>query len=484
MNFKNITIILAPLILAGCMSVDSQVAKKPTVYWKAPKEAMPEKFIDINQIETSKIVSENKAKTPSEKIANKEPLLLTDLIDIALENNTQTRQYWFQAKIYAAQKGKVDSQYLPTVDLSVQAYRDKTKVLTYATPAIGSFYETGYGPTLELNWLLYDFGKREASSLSAKESLRAANFDYNQSIQDLVLQVNEAYFNLYDAMGSVKASIADLEDAETAYKSAKERLDQGVGNKQDMLRALANAKNALFLVEKDSGLVETARANLAKVLSIQVSSDIIISEDISIPTSQEAQESVDSLMAQALKRREDILAAYARLRASEADTKVAEKEYMPKIGLSASAQWLDYTDSPYINAPYYNYSLGLSLSWSVFDGFNRQYEIISKKASENAQAQELKAYMVEIVSNVWAYYYSYQSAIKQVESAKAAMQAANESYIATKTGYDNGVNSLTDLLSAQSFLATARQQHVTANSNLAISIARLAHSTGLLFNQE
>ncbi len=485
MNLKNI-IILAPVLLAGCMSqVDSEVAKSPTVYWKTPKEALPAKYIEAGQIKTDKIVGENKVKSASEKIANKEALSLPDLIDIALENNTQTRQYWFQAKIYAAQKGVVDSQYMPTLDLTFQAYREKTKALTYeSSAAIGSFYDTGYGPTLELNWLLYDFGKREASSLAAKESLRAANFDYNQSIQDLVLSVNESYFSLYEAMGSVKASLADLQDAETAYTSSKEKFEQGVGNKQDMLRALANAKNALFNVEKDNAMVESARASLARVLGLEVSANIIISEDINIPVSEESKESVDTLMTESLKRREDILAAYARLRASEANTTAAEREYLPKLGFTAGLQWLDYAGSPYVNDPYYNYSAGLVLSWNIFDGFNREYEIISKKAQERIEAQELKASMIEVISNVWTYYFAYQGAIKQVESSKAAMEAGEESYLATKTGYENGVNSLTDLLSAQSFLATARQQHVTANSNLAISIARLAHSTGVLFNED
>jgi len=471
--------------LASCMNVDSKVAKNPSVYWKAPKDAMPEKNIPISNILTDKIDDSPDKISVSDKIAAGQKLSLPDLLDIALQNNPQTRIYWFQAKIYAAKKGMVDSAYFPTVSIAGNLNRYKYRSATMAPlPAIGSFYETGYGASLEINWLLYDFGKREAFSMAAKESLRAANFDYNQVMQDMFLQVNEAYFSLYEAKESQKAVEATLEDAQTAYKSADARFKEGVGNKQDMLRALANAKNAEYDLQRSVALIEARRAQLANVLGIEVSANLDIDENIAVLTDEQTNQKIDELINSALQRRPNVLAAYAKLRASEQESEAKLRTYLPTLSAVGSGSWANYFSSPYTGLPNYNYGAALQLQWNLFDGFNRQYEIIAARAAERAKAQELRAMEVQIASSVWANYYAYQTALKQIASAASAVDANEESCNATRVAYENGVSSLTDLLDAQSNLAIARQQKVSADASLSLSLARLAHSTGAMLSSE
>ena len=90
----------------------------------------------------------------------------------------------------------------------------------------------------------------------------------------------------------------------------------------------------------------------------------------------------------------------------------------------------------------------------------------------------MKQAQIEVVANVWSSYYAYKSALKQLESTKAAVKASLEAYEATKAAYDNGVSTLTDLLNSQSLLSQARQQKVNAESFVATSVAKLAHSVG------
>ena len=466
-------------LAVSCMSVDSDVTKTPSRYWKAPKEAMPEKEVVPEQIKTSEIIEKSKILPASDKMAAGNVLTLADIVDITLENNTTTRQYWYQAKVYAAQKGMQNAQYMPTISVGAQVYRAKNRMTGYGTtPPVGSFWESGYGPTLQINWMLYDFGKREANVDVALENLRAANFDYNQSIQDVVLNVSVAYFNLFEAMGAIKASLADLQDARTAYKSAKAKMDQGVGNRQDMLLALANAKNAEFALEKNRAYEEQCRAALASAMGIRVDSSLKISDDIKVPDTVDSEKKIETLIAEALSERQNVLSAYASMRAAKRSSDAAFDDYFPTISAVGTGQWTDYFSSPYTGAPSYGFSGGIALSWDLFDGFVRQYEIISANAKERAAAMKLKETQINIISDVWTYFYAYKSALKQVESARAAVEASRQACNAVKIGYESGINSLVDLLTAQANLATARQQSVSANAYLAQSIVRLAHSTG------
>ena len=476
--FLKISLAASTAALAAC-SIDGNVAKTPTKFWKAPSDAMPETYYRPSQIRTDGIVeNQEEALCAAEKLIAGKVLSLEDLIDIALENYTSTRGYWFSAKVYAAQKGKVDAQYYPSVSVGANVYRQKTRQISVVNYAVGTFWDTGYGASLDINWLLFDFGRRESQSSAARDALRAANFSYNQSLQDMVLDVYVAYFNFYNAMASVRTAKANLDDAKSAYEAADARFKNAVGNKQDALRALANSKNAEYSLESARASVEEARANLARVLGVEITHDLKISNKISIPESSEAQKKVEDLMASALKSRQDVLASYANYAASQKTTQAGKLDYLPKIGAKGSFEWGDFVNDRYYHTPSNNYSVAAVLTWELFDGFTRKYELISAQAKERAAAQELKQAQIEVVANVWSSYYAYKSALKQLESTKAAVKASLEAYEATKAAYDNGVSTLTDLLNSQSLLSQARQQKVNAESFVATSVAKLAHSVG------
>lgn len=489
----------------GCVSVDSEVAPAPSRYWKAPQDAVPERVIQPEDIKTDKIASPEDggeggvsdgqkgaasagaAQKPkielsaAEKLQAGKELALDDLVDLALENNTQTRIYWFQAKSYAAQKGSAMAAYYPQVSVGAQVYRSKIRPsLGYGGPSIpvGTYYETGFGPSAEISWMLFDFGKREAQVESAQNALLAANFDYNQTIQDVVLNVAVAYYDFYSACGNVESAKLSLDEARTAYESAKARFDQSVGNKQDMLNALANAKNAEFVLEQARSSVETARANLAQVLGVRVGPNFVVSAEAVVPSSPETSKKIDELVAKAMRSRQTLLASYARLAKSASDVKAAERDFLPEIGAFGQFSYTDYTDDSRGHQD--TYTGGFSLSWSIFEGFARKYALLNARAAERAQAQQLKAAEIQIISDVWNYYHKYSSSVKQVASATAAVEASVEAFNATKVAYENGVSNITEFLNAQSRLATARQQKVSAEASLSVSIAQLAHATGSL----
>ena len=476
--------------LFGCVDVDEQTAEKPFVYWKAASEAMPAETLSPEQIKTDKILSAEDAKSAkpekrfvraTDKIAAGEPLALVDLIDIALENNTSTRTYWFQAKSYAASLGKANSAYYPQVSVSGSVYRARTKPsLGYgAGLPVGRYYETGFGPSAEINWLLCDFGKRGAAVESARYALYAANFEYNRSIQEVVVNVNLAYCSLFGAMGNVESAKLAVEDAKSAFDSASEKFKSGVGNKPDMLNALANLRNAEFALQQAGAGVETARANLASVMGVKVGEKLAVSQDIELPKLDAADDSkIEQYIASAMRSRPDLLANYAQLEKSKRDIDVAKRAFLPQISASAAASYTDY--SQHGRNAQDNMQVGVGITWSIFEGFSRKYDLISAKMSQRAAAQKLRQNQVQIMADIWSCFYSYKSSLKQLSSAEAAVEANQEAYLATKTGYENGVNSVNDFLNAQTRLASARQQLVLAKTEVASSVAKLAYATGAL----
>jgi outer membrane protein TolC len=183
-------------------------------------------------------------------------------------------------------------------------------------------------------------------------------------------------------------------------------------------------------------------------------------------------------MASAMRQRPDLLAAYANTLQASANLTVAKDDQWPTVSAFANTTYgRDYGGATRGN-PQQNYQVGLQASWQIFTGFEKTYAILNAQDQAEAARATRHAQELKVVTDVWSSFYSYTSALRQVESTTAQVDAQQEAYNAIQTGYNAGLNSYVDLQTSLSNLATARQQKVQAEANLGTAIANLAHATG------
>lgn len=460
----------AVLILAGCVNVDKETAASPREYWKPSKNAQPKEPLAIQLPPAASPVSQTLAKA--------DPLSLPTLTDMALDNNPQTRQAWYAAKNAAAQYGQSQSAYYPTVTGVASISRGRSAGFDYnSPPSLVAYNSTNTAPGVNINWLLYDFGKRTSDVGQAREAMYAANLSYNQTIQDTVLNVQVAYYDFNASIGLLQAAQANLVDAKANYDAAKAKLDSGLGNSQDTLQAYAQMMRAEYQIDGAKADIEASRAKLAAVLGVPVSSRIDIVTIDDIPTDGYLEKQVGDLMAEALRDRPMLLAQYANLRQAEYAAASASADRWPQI--TAFGQYA-YNNIHFSGDDYsYNgWAVGVGLQWELFTGFQKTYALIGAHEQEKAARQAMRTAELEIVSQVWQYYYAFRASLRQVDSSRAQVKAQTEAYQAISDGYRSGLNSFLDLLTASNNLASARQLYVEAVGKLGTSIAQLAHATG------
>lgn len=456
--------LLAAFCLSSCVDVDKSVAYRPTEQWKPPVKALP-------MANRSDIASAH--PNSASALVGLGPLSLPILVDIALENNPQTRSSWFAAKSVAAQYGQSLSTYYPQVTLDYTLTREKLRNEVFPNT---TFYRTAYGPSLDITWLLFNFGGREAIADAARQALYSANFDYNQTYQDVVLDVMTAYYDLNAANATLEATRALLANAETTYDAASKKLESGLGTKQDALRALASLRSAEAQEQQDIAQIEEARANLADALGLQVGAYLEIIPPVEPPSFEDIDQDVSRLLALAMENRPAVLAAYAQVREADANLKAAQADLWPELVAGVTGQYLN-TDNTGFD-PVEDYQAYLALEWDIFDGFNNKYTIQSARSLARSARENLRTQELSVLSQVWTFYFAFRSAIGEVTASRAAVQAQREAYEAINIGYQTGINSLLDLLTAQQDLDQSRQSLVDAEASLSTSIANLAHATG------
>src|SRR5690348_14588513 len=303
-------------------------------------------------------------------------LRLPDVLDIALRNNTVTREAWYNARAALYTYDATRGQYFPTLTLDGSI----TKLKTAQTQGRSAVTQTVYGPTLNLSWLLFDFGGRSGSIASARDQLLAADWTHNATIQDVVLTVEATYFNYIGTRALLQADRITLAEADSNLVAAQQRHDVGLATIADVLQAKTARSQAELVVETTSGALQTARGALAVSMGFPANLPYDI-DSVPLPTPPPGvAESVDSLITRALAARPDLAAARAQADAARARVSIARGDALPALSVTGSAG-----DTYFANrtpVPGSNYSLSLGIEIPLFAGGAHVYGIKSAQRSE------------------------------------------------------------------------------------------------------
>jgi len=409
---------------------------------------------------------------------------LPDLIDLAERINPQTRTAWEQARAAAAHLGLADSAYAPVLALlatggySRNDYPASGGVLTAAGP--------GFNPGVSLEWKLLDFGQRRATFDSAAQELLQANFQFNRTHQQLAYEVERAFYAFDSSRAHLDAAESTLKTAENVEQVADLRLQNGLGTESDLLQSQQELARAKFDLQSVKRNVSDAWAALAESLGISPTLTFPVVDLSALPLPTNLVESVEVAMDRAFRQRPDLAAQLAQVRAREADIRRVEAEYRPSIGLSGTAggnlgNW-DVT-APGNPASSYDYvepeyGAFLTLSWNLFDGFERKNRLREAKARRDEAEARLTALELKTQREVWKAYADAKASFLQYDFARALLTASENDYDAALTSYQNGLGTVIELLTAERDLARARTTLVESRADVLTSSAALAFAAG------
>ena len=171
-------------------------------------------------------------------------LTLSEVVDIGLRNNPATRLSWANARAAAAAYGSERGAYFPTIDGEVTG----TRLKTVASQGRTAVTQSVLNPSLNISYLLFDFGGRSGNVGAARNGLIAANYTHNATLQGVVLQIQSAYFQYVANRALLEAQRMTEREARTNLSAAEERNRVGVATIADVLQARTAASQAALAV--------------------------------------------------------------------------------------------------------------------------------------------------------------------------------------------------------------------------------------------
>ncbi|MDE2310443.1 MAG: TolC family protein, partial [Betaproteobacteria bacterium] len=205
---------------------------------------------------------------PKDKI--KSQLTLADVVDLALCNNPQTHSVWANSRAQAAQLGSSLSAYLPTLSGPISVLSSRTTV--GATTTDSSLKNA----SVSANYLLYDFGGREANVENSKQLLVAANATRDETLQGVFLTAVQSYYTLFSARASVQSfRIAEVA-ASKSLDAAQARYHAGTATQADRLQAQTALSQTVLNRIRAEGDAANAQGTLANIMGFDANQPFVL----------------------------------------------------------------------------------------------------------------------------------------------------------------------------------------------------------------
>ncbi len=425
------------------------------------------------------------------KIDPSRPYTLAELIDMAEQNNPHTRILWERAKQRADALGIEKSAYYPVL-AGIAAFGDARAIVPFPKPLSPRGYvmvEVPFAqPGITLQYLIFDFGKREGKVDEAAAQKLAAGANFIAANQQVAFQVASSYYGLLTAQERLEAAKETLKTAQTTQDAAEDRLNNGRATLPDVLNARAETAQSVFDLESADGDEKIARVKLTEVIGADPSPNILIAGQKNTPLPLTLTLAIDALIDRAMANRPDLQAKAAEIRAADDAIRQAKAAYRPKIGLTGSAAqtslWptTDYGVVGSASEPTWSAILGVE--WQIWDGGARKNELAIAQSKRREAQDSMTELRDQATREVWTAYIAFLTSVRKEQAAEALLDSASTSYSASLDAYQYGVKNLVDVLTAEKQLAQARLSGVSARSQLFLEAVDLEFVTGnLLRNQ-
>jgi outer membrane protein len=448
---------------------------------------------------------------------------LAELIDLAQTNNPETRIAWERARQAALAAGIVKALYLPVISTTAIGGGQHESGSTQAgslSAASSSSNLNGTASSVALQWLIFDFGERDALNRAATEISLAGNIAFNGTHQKIIYDVSRAFYDYTSARQRV--AIAAQSKIESAYvlDAATSRFKQGVGTTVETAQAKQLFAQAEYNLVQAQGAERDGYHGLLAAVGISPMTVMRIEDVSRRPLSPASMMPVDHIIQEAIARRPDIQASYATARAAEADIEAAKADLMPKVFLSASDTYvtgnLDITSlptvpslspaggsSPTLSAPTPSSasipnlsSLGNistsrnnatvlgGIAFPLYDGGVRDARVHEARSRADAAQSTVVRLQQAAATEVVAADDALRSSLAAFRAATVLVQASTVTEDAALAAYKSGSGTLTASIEAERGLLGARLAQAQAHGTALIAAATLAFATGRLTSSD
>ncbi len=352
-------------------------------------------------------------------------------------------------------------------------------VIQQLAPAIGQMVPDKYVLqeqnlgllTANVVWPLFTGGKIHASSQKAKLDKSVAVSTTKHTEHTLTTELVERYYGLRLAEKAVEVRKAVLEAMEQHLSDAKKMEQNGILSEAERLHAevaKADAFRELQLAESKAETIRQALNNtLGDSLSVKPNSPLFLVKEV---------EPLSYFQGAAIGSNPQLDIISSKKEIAHLGTNVARADYMPTVAAMGSWIMLSNVEETTLIPDWF---VGVTLSWTIFDGTSRTHNYIAAKELEKRVATIHEKAKSDIGILITKHYNELQSHIQQLEAMEVSYRFAEEYVRVRKKAFSEGFASSTDVVDAELMLSRVKIGRLSIMYQYDLCLAQLLQASGL-----
>lgn len=380
---------------------------------------------------------------------------LNSLEDQLNINNQNIKEYFENYMAARATIAEARSQYWPTINAVPSFNRSKTSgnLGSTATVANTGKQSTIWSAPIEASWTPDLWGKirNEVREAQYASQVSAADLENEKLTEQASLA--EYYFEIrgQDMLQQILDQTVAADQKSLNY--AQVQYDTGIGDyisvaeaKTTLESAEASATNVRLLRGQYEHAIATLTGKIATDFSIPVKPMVYVPP--SIPT---------GVPSQLVERRPDIAAAERTLAEANATIGIGYGAFFPQLTISAEGGFESSALTSLLNWPSRFWSIGPSISQTIFDGWLYQAELHQYEAQYNADLATYRQSVLIAFQQVEDYLVATRTYSQQILRQQDSVKDSQDYLNLELARYNAGVDPYVDVVLAQTTLLSNQE---------------------------
>jgi len=327
---------------------------------------------------------------------------------------------------------------------------------------------------------LTDYLLRLARGLAAaKHGLRAAEWESVVTDSRARLAGRIAFYEWIRTNASVDAAKQSVTEQRAHLTDVTSQLSQGNASRADALRvdsAVASAEATLAEADAQRATAETRLRTL-----------LHFSDSVSLTTHDALNARLDSVarneaewLGEAYRTRAELHELDAAESAARAQGSIARAAYVPTVGAFANATYANPNPRyfPPEAVSHATWAVGVAVTWTLTDIPGAHASASEADARGDALVAQRNALRDALAVEVAQYFESVRAADAKVVATDKQRESALEALRVTRSLFANARSTTSNVLDAETDLASARLAWVNARVDARVARARLEHAAG------
>lgn len=378
-----------------------------------------------------------------------------------------------------------ESEYYPSIDLSISAGYNKAGDIKSGTVGAGSDFNhnvaendyKNYETSLTLTQNIFD-GFSTMHKIDFEEAqILASAYKYLEKSNDIAFQMTDTYIKVMRSAELVGTAQENVQINESIYSKVNDLFESGLTTDSEVKKIQATLSLARSNLTVQKNNATDAEYQYRRVLGRLP--DIKTMQkphtDTKLPTS------IEKAALYAVQNNPSLFVSRYNIEGAEALYKQSKKDYYPKIDLEISQT---FNDNDQLGNGFDQaddrFQARLVLNYNLFRGGADSATVqqrISKVSQEIEIQRDLKRQVIEGLDLSWNAYYMLENQLRDLRDYSQYSETTLELY---KEEYDLGRRSLLDLLSAQNDVINSRSQIIGAEYDQLFAKYRILDAMGLL----